>query len=153
MVMANRDVHVTGNTISGNGGNAVMIVAYQNKFTDAAYNPLPRAISVRGNRYAGNGGKPGFPGGAEIAAAVGGTLPPVMWDGVTGFTVPGGAAATADGAIIVGDGALLNLNLKTQGASPAAAQPSVSAPGAAAALAEPAAIVLPAAQEARARAK
>jgi len=153
MVMANRDVHVFDNDIKDNGGNAVMIVAYQNKFTDKAYNPLPRTISVRGNRFAGNGAKPAFPGGAEIAAAVGGTLPPVMWDGVTGYAVPDGAAMTADGPIMVNDGPLLNLNLKTQGAPPTAAKPEVGAMMLQATLPEPAAIVLPAAQEARAKGK
>jgi parallel beta-helix repeat protein len=152
MVMANRDVHVFDNDIKDNGGNGVMVVAYQNKFTDAHYNPLPRAITVRNNRYAGNGTKPGFPGGAEIAAAVGGTLPPVMWDGVTGYTVPGGAAMTSDGGIFVSDGPLLSLGLKTQGTAATAAQPALAA-NATSTLPEPAAIILPAAQEARAKAK
>ena len=156
MVMANRDVHVTGNDIRDNGGNAVMIVAYQQPFTDTAYNPLPRAIAVRGNRYAGNGTRPGFPGGKEIAAAAGGTLPPVMWDGVTGYTVPGGAAAAAAetrGGIFVNDGPLLNLNLGMQGTPATAARPEVTAMLAQATLPEPAAVVLPAAQEARAKAQ
>ena len=151
MVMANRDVHVFDNDIKDNGGNGMMIVAYQNAFTDRNYNPLPRNIAVHANRYAGNGAKPTFPGGAEIAAAVGGTLPAVMWDGVTGFTVAGGAAVTADGGIFVSDAPLLNLNLKTQGTSASAAQPTVTPPQAMLTLAQPAVVVLPAAQEARAR--
>jgi parallel beta-helix repeat protein len=150
MVMANRDVHVFDNDIRDNGGNGVMIVAYRQKFTDANYNPLPRAITVAGNRYAGNGGKPGFPGGAEIAAAVGGTLPPVMWDGVTGYAVPGGAAATADGGVFVTDAPLLSLGLVTQGTPTTAARPSVTPPMASASIPGPPRVVLPAAQEARA---
>ncbi|PZN96781.1 MAG: hypothetical protein DCF31_03070 [Alphaproteobacteria bacterium] len=153
MVMANRDVHVFDNDIRDNGGNAVMLVAYQNKFTDKAYNPLPRGIAVRGNRYAGNGTAPAFPGGKEIAGALGGTLPPVMWDGVTGFTVPGGAAATADGGILVNDGPMVNLNLKTQGSPPTAARPELATSFAMQTLPEPPMVVLPAAQEARARGK
>jgi parallel beta-helix repeat protein len=150
MVMANRDVHVFDNDIKHNGGNGVMIVAYANKFTDKNYNPLPRSIAVRGNRFAGNGAAPKFPGGAQIAAAVGGTLPPVMWDGVTGFAGPAGAVVTADGGLAISDGPVLNLNLKTQGAPPTAAQPVVVPTMAAAGLVEPATIVLPAAQEKRA---
>ncbi len=153
MVMANRNVHIIGNDIRDNAGNAVMLVAYTQAFTDSNYNPLPRGIAVRNNSYAGNGGKPGFPGGAEIAAAVGGTLPPVMWDGITGYTVPGGAAVTAEGGIMVGDAPLLNLNLKTHGTPASAARPSVGAATAMAAMPEPAAVVLPPAQEARARAR
>jgi hypothetical protein len=151
MVMANRNVHVIGNEITGNQGNAVMIVAYTQAFSDAAYNPLPRAVAVRGNRYSGNGAKPAFPGGAEIAAAVGGTLPPVMWDGVTRFAVPGGMEQQADGGIFVNDGPLLNLNLERHGTPATAARPSVGNVQMQATLEEPAPIVLPAAQEARAR--
>jgi len=151
MVMANRNVHVIGNDITGNQGNAVMIVAYTQAFSDAAYNPLPRGVAVRGNRYAGNGGKPAFPGGAEIAAAVGGTLPPVMWDGVTLFTVPGGAEQAAESGVFVNDGPLLNLNLGRHGTPATAARPSVGDVQMQATLAEPAPIVLPAAQEAKAR--
>jgi parallel beta-helix repeat protein len=153
MVMANRDIHVIGNDIRDNHGNAVMLVAYTQAFTDSNYNPLPRSIAVRGNRYAGNGAKPGFPGGAEIAAAVGGTLPPVMWDGITGYTVPGAGAVTAEGGIFVNDAPLLNLNLKTHGTPASAAQPSVGTAMMVATLPEPAAVVLPPAQEARAASK
>ena len=149
MVMANRNVHVFNNDIKDNGGNAIMLVAYQQAFTDKTYNPLPRAIAIRGNRYAGNGTKPAFPGGAQIAAAVGGTLPPVMWDGMTVFTVPGGAAVTADGGIFVNDGPLLNLGLKTHGTPVSAAKPGVSNALMMATLPEPATVALPAAQEAR----
>ncbi len=152
MIMANRDVHVTGNDITNNASAGVMLVAYTQAFTDAAYNPLPRAVTVRGNRYAGNGTAPAFPGGKEIAAAVGGTLPPVMWDGVTKFTVPGGAETLADGPIAVHDGPMINLNLGTHGTPPSAAQPSVATVLASATLPEPPTVVLPAAQEARAKA-
>ena len=152
MVMANRNVHVFDNDIRNNGGNAVMIVAYRSAFSDKSYNPLPRSIAVRTNRYAGNGDTPAFEGGPQIAAAVGGTLPAVMWDGVTVFTVPGGAAVTADGGVHVSDAPLLNLNLKTHGTPASAAQPSVTPPAATkVALLEPQRVVLPAAQEARAR--
>lgn len=153
MVMANRNVHITDNDISGNLGNAVMLVAYTQAFTDAAYNPLPRAVAVRGNRYAGNGSAPAFPGGAQIAAAVGGALPPVMWDGVTSFTAPGATSATpADGPILINDAPLLSLNLGTWGTPMSAAQPTVATAMTMATLPEPSPIVLPAAQLARAAA-
>ena len=151
MVMANRDVHVFDNDIKDNQGNAVMVVSYTQKFTDVSYNPLPRAVAVSGNRYAGNGSAPAFKGGTQIAAAVGGTLPPVMWDGITRFTVPGGAATEAKGGIRVTDGPVLNLNLKVHGTPPTAAQPTVTPGLAMAAWAQPATVVLPPAQETRAR--
>ncbi len=150
MVMANRDVWVEDNDIRDNGGNAVMLVAYVQGFTDKNYNPLPRDIVVKGNRYAGNGSKPAFPGGAEIAGALGGTLPPVMWDGITQFTVPGGALTNVQGGIFVADGPMVNLNLKTQGTDASKAQPAMGTL-AKATLTQPAKVVLPAAQEERAR--
>ena len=149
MIMANRDVHVFDNDIKDNAGNGVMIVAYQSKFTDKAYNPLARAISVHGNRYAGNGGKPGFPGGAEIAGAMGGALPPVMWDGVIGYAAPAGGERAADGGVMVGDGPAFTLNLGMQGVPTTAARPAPLAL-VTASPALPPRIVLPAAQEARA---
>jgi parallel beta-helix repeat protein len=149
MIMANRNVHVFDNDIKDNAGNGVMIVAYQSKFTDRNYNPLARAISVHGNRYAGNGTRPGFAGGAEIAAAMGGALPPVMWDGVIGYAPPSGGERAADGGVMIGDGPAFTLNLGMQGVPTSAARPAplalmtVSPP-------LPPRIVLPAAQEARA---
>ncbi len=150
MVMANRDVHVFDNRIDGNGGSAVMLVSYRSAFTDASYNPLPRAVAVHGNRFGRNGFAPAFEGGKELAAAVGGTLPPVMWDGVTGFKVPGGEMVGAPLGLAVADGPMLTLGLVTQGTPVSAARPTLAAPYTGAALPEPAAIVLPAAQLARA---
>jgi parallel beta-helix repeat protein len=153
MVMANSDIHIFDNDIKDNGGNGIMIVAYPNKFTDKNYNPLPRKVAVQGNRFEGNGTKPAFAGGADIAKAVGGTIPPVMWDGVTGYMVPGGAMAMADGGLAIAQGPVLNLNLTMQGTPMAEAKPGVDTVAATAAIAQPATVVLPAAQEARATAK
>ncbi len=150
MVMANRDIHVFDNRLDGNGGAAVMLVSYRSAFTDPAYNPLPRGVAVHGNRFGRNGFAPAFEGGKELAAAVGGTLPPIMWDGVTGFRTPGGEMVSPATSLAVADGPMLTLGLVTQGASIGAARPSLAPPYGGAALAEPAAIALPAPQLARA---
>ena len=154
MVMANRDVHVFGNTIDGNGGAGVMLVSYRAKFDDKTYNPLPRDIAVRGNKFGRNGFAPAFDGGEQLAAAVGGMLPPVMWDGVTSYSVPGGgAAAGGNGRLAVNDLPMLTLGLVQQGAPMSAAKPDLVHVAAMATLPEPAAVVLPAAQLARAAAR
>jgi parallel beta-helix repeat protein len=148
MVMANENVMVRGNHVMGNNGNAVMVVAYTQAFTDKAYNPLPRSVAIAGNHFMDNGKAPAFKGGTEIAAAIGGTIPPVMWDGITRYAVPGGSERTASGGI-ASDAPGITLNLGRQGAPPQQARP---APLAVAAVStDRPAIVLPAALEERAR--
>lgn len=150
MVMANANVWVGGNHVMGNNGNAVMVVAYTQAFTDKAYNPLPRSVTVARNHFMDNGKAPAFPGGNEIAAAVGGTLPPLMWDGITRYTVPGGGGErVADGGVR-SDAPGINLNLGVQGTPATAARPSPIAP--VAVLPEPVPVImLPADLEARSR--
>ncbi len=149
MVMANEQVLVTGNRVTGNNGNGVMIVAYTQAFTDKAYNPLPRRVTVAGNEFRNNGSAPAFAGGKAIAAALGGTLPPVMWDGITRYVVPGGSER-ADGGNIASDAPGISLNLGVQGTPASAARPA-PLPSQTIPPAPRAAIVLPAALEARAR--
>ncbi len=153
MVMANRNVSVWGNQVIGNKGNAVMVVAYTQQFADKAYNPLPQEVEVWGNDFRGNGSDPAFKGGKEIAAAVGGTLPPVMWDGITRYTVPGTAEQRTASGGVRSDVAGINLNLGAHGTPATAAQPSPLPASRFASLAPGAdiGIKLPAELEARAR--
>ncbi len=84
MVMANHDVHVFANALGENATANVFVVAYKQPFTDPKYNPLPRNIVIRNNMHGRAGWQPGFKGGKELAAAMGGTIAPVFWDGVGG---------------------------------------------------------------------
>lgn len=137
MIMANRNVHVFENEIAENQTSAVMLVSYVQKFDDKTYNPLPRDIVVRDNKLGRNGWDPKFDGGAILAKMMGGTLPPVMWDGVTSF--PG----TSDPVrVTITDGPILNLNLPAPGAL-LAAKPKVEPTLGDAKIAEPASVVLP----------
>ncbi|WP_269713836.1 parallel beta-helix domain-containing protein [Caulobacter sp. NIBR2454] len=145
MVMANRNVHVYGNEIDDNQTAAVMLVAFQKEYDDADYNPLPREVVVRDNKIGKNGFAPQFPGGAELAQAVGGVIPPILWDGVTTYS-KGAEKVSIPANMRLTDGPVLNLHL----AGPAAmdtAKPGVDATvEAGAAIAEPPAVVLPAEQ-------
>ena len=143
MVMANRDVHVFENEIAENQSTAVMLVAYQQAFDDQTYNPLPREIVVRNNVIGRNGWAPQFPGGPELAQGLGGSLPPVMWDGVTKDPRPGVAAAQTTMALR--DGPVMNLNLPAAG-DMERARPKVTPNLGQDSLPEPGAVVLPAAQ-------
>jgi len=111
MIMANKNVHVFENEIAENQSAAVLLVSYTQKFDDKTYNPLPRDIVVRDNRIGRNGWDPKFDGGAILAKMLGGTLPPVMWDGVTSF--PG---TTDPVRVVITDGPVLNLQLPAPGA-------------------------------------
>ena len=51
----------------------------ENPQKDPNYQPLPTAIVVRGNQHGKAGYAPAFDGGAQIAAAMGGAIPPVLW--------------------------------------------------------------------------
>ena len=149
MVMANAKVMVENNHVMGNNGSAVMIVAYTQAFTDKAYNPLPRSVSVAGNHFMDNGKAPAFAGGKEIAAAVGGTIPPVLWDGITRYAVPGdGGEKLAEGGINI-DAPGISLNLGLQGTPATQARPAPMQQNLV--VSTRPAIVLPAALEARAK--
>jgi parallel beta-helix repeat protein len=136
MVMANDNVGIHGNRIDANPTTAVMVINYPNAFKDARYNPAPRAVSIEGNVIGRNGYAPQLDGATQLLAAFGGTLPPVLWDGL-------GEAPTALGK---GDAQAWTLNLPSQGAgfekaspaplmlNPPAPKPAVQWPGAPVAL-------------------
>lgn len=81
LIMANRNVEIFDNVIDNNGTANVMIVGYRYEHKDPKYQPLPKQILVRDNEHGRAGFAPAFDGGAEIAAAFGGSIPPILWDG------------------------------------------------------------------------
>lgn len=139
IIMANRNVHVFDNTFENNQSADVLITAYALPFTDEAYNPLPRDIVVRANRYSGGGTSPqGML--APLAEAVGGALPPVIWDGVQAW--PGAEAQDVNLTIAeAAEVGFLNFGIPSYPLDPAALKPSQDRP-AGTSPAEPAPIVL-----------
>jgi parallel beta-helix repeat protein len=137
MVMANRNVHVFENEIDGNQSTGVMLVSYRFKFDDKTYNPLPRDIVVRANRFGRNGWDPKFDGGPLLAKVMGGTVPPILWDGVTAF--PGTTEAVR---VRLVDGPVGNLRLPSPGAVDKA-NPAVTPTFGDVVLPEPKPVVLP----------
>src|SRR3546814_4869394 len=69
------------NVFDNNGTANVMIVGYRYEHKDPKYQPLPKQIVVRGNQHGMAGYAPEFPVGDQIAAAMGGSIPPILWDG------------------------------------------------------------------------
>ncbi len=139
MVMANEMVVVTGNRIDANPTTAVMVLSYPNTFKDPNYNPTPRGVFIGNNTIGRNGYAPQLAGAEQLLAMFGGTLPPVLWDGL-------GEAPTAKGVI---DARAWTLNLPGQGTGIEAAKPAplmLKAPASATAAVWPGA---PAALEAR----
>lgn len=138
LVMANDRVWVRGNSFGGNATSNVMIVAYRDKHTDPKYNPLPRRVQVSGNTHGRAGFAPQLPGSAQLLAAFGGAIPPVLWDG-----------AGTNLGLRVADAKVLSLGL-APGAAVETARPApveLNAP----ALPERTAVVLPASMERAAR--
>jgi parallel beta-helix repeat protein len=144
MVMANRNIHVFANEIDQNQTAAVMVVSYTQNYDDLTYNPLPRDIAVHDNKFGRNGWAPQFPGGDVIAKALGGSLPPVVWDGVTNFT-PKGMAAPVAVRVHFTDGPVANLHFSAPG-NVFSAKPEVTPTIDDGAVVEPKAVVLPKAQ-------
>jgi parallel beta-helix repeat protein len=87
LIMANRNVHVFDNEIGDHGTVNVLVTAYRERFDDARYNPLPRDIVIRANRF----GNAGFAPSGDLAALpqAGVPLADVIWDGATMFSVGG----------------------------------------------------------------
>lgn len=116
MVMANEQVWIEDNVVQDNPTAPFMVVAYTQQFDDARYNPFAREVVIANNVVDAGATDPDFPGGAMLLAAFGGTLPPIMWDGLQQdadtpalLTIPGNPG--------------WSLNLSRQGQSLAEAQP------------------------------
>ena len=82
MVMANENVLIEGNILSGNPTAPLMVIAYTQPFEDARYNPYPRGVVVGENSVQGGGYDPQIDGAEQLLAAFGGALPPLLWDGL-----------------------------------------------------------------------
>ncbi|QTD57580.1 parallel beta-helix domain-containing protein [Parasphingorhabdus cellanae] len=136
MVMANRNVQVVENAMINNGTTNVMVVAYTQSFDDANYDPTPREVYIAGNVYGRAGFAPDFEGGKQLAAAFGGALPGIVYDGL-------GRDLIVNDAVPV-----LSLGLTKVGQSPTEAQPSLYKQDGAGETVALSPIVLPASMEA-----
>lgn len=139
MLMANQNVHVFNNEFDKNGTTHVLIYSYSFEFTDDRYNPLPRDFVIRDNTY-GEGGNDPKGRMAPLAAAVGGKLPAIVWDGINTY-----GGKTEDVRIAIREKpevGFLNFGLGVTPIDPSKAKPSTDRlPDAE--IAEPAPIVLP----------
>ncbi len=84
MLLANRNVHVFENTFDKNQTAHILVLAYSYPYEDEKYNPLPRDFVIRDNTY-GEGGYDPQGRFKEVAPALGGKLPAIVWDGVTKY--------------------------------------------------------------------
>jgi parallel beta-helix repeat protein len=147
MVNANKDVHIFDNKLADNQTTNVMLVAYRSEIKDANYNPLPRDVVVRDNHHGKAGWDPQFPGGKELATALGGKLPAIIWDGASSYT-SGGQQKSEPVRVAVRDLVpVLNLNFAFAGADVTTAKPVVG-PLPDVTIEEPSPVVLPARQAA-----
>jgi len=140
IILANRDVHVFDNEFADNRSAHVLLTAYTEPFTDARYNPLPRDILVRDNRWSG-GGTDAQGMLAPMAEALGGALPAIVSDGATHWpgAEPQAVNIVIDEAPEVG---FVNLGVGSYPIDPEALAPSTDRPQGTP-VAEPAAVILP----------
>jgi len=141
MVMAASGVHVFRNQLQRNRTVHVLVAAYFMPLKDTAYDPLPSDIVVRDNIFGPGGGDP--QGMLQpLGKALGGQLPPIVWDGVDtagGKTVPATLHVLEPPEV-----PFISLGLRTTPVDLGTAQPTPVRPVAAtAAPAEPAAVKLP----------
>ena len=85
IIMANSDVEVFNNLLSGNGTVNLSIVSYSDETDDPNYYPHPRRIQVHNNTYGPGGFDPDINTG-ELAKTLfdisNGNMPDIFWDGV-----------------------------------------------------------------------
>ena len=86
IIMANSDVEVFNNLLSGNGTVNLSIVSYSDETDDPNYYPHPRGIQVHNNEYGPGGFDPDVNTG-DLAKTLfdisNGNMPDIFWDGVT----------------------------------------------------------------------
>jgi len=85
IIMANSDVEVFNNVMSGNGTVNLSIVSYSDETDDPNYYPHPRRIQIHNNTYGPGGFDPDVETG-DLAKALfeisEGNMPDIFWDGV-----------------------------------------------------------------------
>ena len=85
IIMANSDVEVFNNVISGNGTVNLSYVSYSDETDDPNYYPHPRRIQIHNNTYGPTGFDPDIETG-DLAKALyeisDGDMPDIFWDGV-----------------------------------------------------------------------
>ncbi len=133
IVMANRDVVVFDNDIGDNGAVNIIVTSYWTTFQDPLYNPLPRNVLIRNNRF----GNAGFAPTGDIAALAhsGVALPDVLWDGVTTYAA-GGTPHAENVRIVMRDnrssrggiGTFLSMGLPASGTPLTEGTPSTAFP-------------------------
>lgn len=133
LIMANRNVHVFDNEIADNATVNVLISSYRDSFEDRDYNPLPRDIVVRNNRF----GNTGFAPAGVLASLpqMGVPIPDVLWDGASMYSVAG-TPRTENVRIVVrdnrstrtGSGSFLSLGIPVAGSPLTEAAPDPTPP-------------------------
>ncbi len=85
IIMANSDVEIFNNLISGNGTVNLSIVSYGDETDDKNYYPHPKRIQVHNNNYGPSAFDPDLETG-DLAKALyeisDGNMPDIFWDGV-----------------------------------------------------------------------
>ncbi|NUM55358.1 MAG: right-handed parallel beta-helix repeat-containing protein [Candidatus Hydrogenedentes bacterium] len=85
MIMANNNVEVFDNTLSGNKTTNCLIVSYLasgKEIKDPNYDPYPEGIFIHNNTFGPCGNDPQGDLGGALSELVGKPVPDIVWDGV-----------------------------------------------------------------------
>lgn len=133
LIMANRNVHVFGNDIGDNNTANIIVTSYRNSFDDTDYDPLPRDIMIRDNKFGNAGTAPA--GDLAALAQAGIVMPDVLWDGADtyfagamGRTEPVHIVMRDNESVRGGIGSFLSLGLTVAGSPLTEAAPDPSFP-------------------------
>lgn len=99
MVMAGDDVEIFDNTIERNQTTGILIISYLltgRPVKDDRYDPFCERITIRDNRFVDNGKQPAGTLAQMFGAALGATMPDVLYDGITSEKPTAGGSAPDD---------------------------------------------------------
>lgn len=130
MIMANNNVEVFENTLSGNQTTNCLIVSYLasgKEIKDPNYDPYPEGIFIHSNRFGTGGDNPQGDLGGALSELIGKPVPDIVWDGVIDAKKLVGGELPKELRIYIADNQdadFINFDLMNALSDPSKAKPS-----------------------------
>lgn len=130
MIMANNNVEVFDNTVSGNQTTNCLIVSYLasgKEIKDPNYDPYPEGIYIHNNTFGPGGNDPQGDLGGALSELIGKPVPDIVWDGVIDTKKLAGGELPKELRIYIADNQdadFINFDLMNALSDPAKSKPS-----------------------------